>query len=96
MAGADLSPKQGCSINQTVLGVINNSLSLSSHGSLQGNGVYRLDARDLDLLTRFQTRTILTMGTARSAPVYQKEVFAMACIVSLDPVYSVIDSELVR
>jgi DNA repair protein RadC len=36
----------------------------------------------LEVMNRFNQRTVLSVGTTRAAEVYQKEVFRLACSVS--------------
>jgi len=40
----------------------------------------RFDCQDLERLGRFQTRTVLTIGTARTSQVYQNELMKLACL----------------
>ena len=65
---------RACSANQTALSVMNRSFCSEYEG-------YELNLQDLEILNRFQTRTIPTLGTARSIPVYQSETFRLACLV---------------
>lgn len=44
---------------------------------------YQPCSRDLELLNRFQTRTILTIGSSKAAPIYQYELFRLGCSVSI-------------
>ena len=70
-----------CSTNYVTLSAINNGFIIKPGG-------YELDMSDLERLGRFQTRTVLTMGTAKSFPVYQKELFRLACSVGILNTYN--------
>ena len=62
--------------------MINAPVNLRLTGPPKGNTVYELDRQDLELLSRFQARTVLTIGTAQASHIYQKEVIELACAVS--------------
>jgi hypothetical protein len=44
--------------------------------------IHQLDTNDLDRLKRWQTRTVLAMGTDDSALIYQREVIKVIALVS--------------
>ncbi len=61
-----------CSENQTILAVINGPKSPQLNGSTRLiNGGDRFSGQYLELLHKFHTRTILTLGTAQFKPIYQ-------------------------
>ena len=82
LTGTGALSRHSCSINQTILNTINTSLSASLKLSPESHHACQFDAQDLEKLAMFQTRTVLTLGTAKSALVYQKEVVRLACLVS--------------
>jgi len=51
-------------------------------GSPEINVVCQLDMQELELLSKFQTRTVLTIGTDKSSHVLQNVVIKLACSVS--------------
>ena len=51
-------------------------------GSPEINVVCQLDVQELELLSKFQTRTVLTIGTDKSSHVLQNVVIKLACSVS--------------
>ena len=58
--------------NQTILGVINSTTSLGpSEPRRHISEEYHFCTRDLDLLYRFRTRTLLTLGSASYTHFYQ-------------------------
>lgn len=67
------------SLDQTILGVVNGP---SSSKSSDLDTIYRLDLLDLDLLKKFYSRTIVTLGTTRTAPLYQEQTLRLASSVS--------------
>lgn len=62
------------SLNQTVLGMLNEHLRQESGGRLP----CEMDNYDLELLNRFHERTILTIGLESTRPVYQREGLRLA------------------
>jgi hypothetical protein len=62
--------------------MINASLSPQSMGSPEINMAYQLNVQELELLSRFQTRTALTIGTDKSSHVLQNVITKLACSVS--------------
>ena len=68
-----------CSLKQTVPSVIAPALRLQATGS-QGstNTMYDFRGQDLELLNKFQTRTVFTITTDKNLHVYQKETFKLA------------------
>jgi hypothetical protein len=71
-----------CSLNQTILGMINASMSPQPMGSPEINVVYQLDVQELELLSKFQTRTVLTIGTDKGSLVLQNVIIKLASSVS--------------
>jgi hypothetical protein len=43
--------------------------------------IYRLRDQDLELLSKFQTRTVFTITFDKSLPIYQNEIVKLACAV---------------
>jgi hypothetical protein len=62
--------------------MINASLSPQPMGSPEINVVYQLDVQELGLLSKFQTRTVLTIGTDKSSLVLQNVIIKLASSVS--------------
>ncbi|KIW28607.1 uncharacterized protein PV07_08256 [Cladophialophora immunda] len=62
-----------------ILDMVNVSLDKNTHGPELQSGATRFDRSDLARLDRFQTRTVLTIGTKKVARVFQKEVILLAC-----------------
>ncbi|MCJ1380841.1 hypothetical protein MMC17_003950 [Xylographa soralifera] len=68
-----------CSEHQTILGVINSSTSPTSSDSTQVfHGGYQFCAKDLELLYKFRTRTLLTLGSAEYSSIYQNAFAKLA------------------
>ena len=75
------APDKPCfSTNGTMLGMINVSLNRHRVVPSRDGEIFRLESQDLERLCRFQTRTVLTIGTKRTAEVYQNEVIKLACV----------------
>lgn len=51
-------------------------------GSPEINVVHPLDVQELELLSKFRTRTVLTIGTDKSCRVLQNVIINLACSVS--------------
>ena len=64
--------------------MINASLSDSAKQSMNFDTPYRLGDMDYEVLHRFQARTIWTLGTGATVPVYQRHTLPLACTVSFD------------
>jgi hypothetical protein len=62
--------------------MINASLGPQSMGFPEINVVYQLDVQELELLNKFQTRTVLTIGTDKGSHVFQSVIIKLACSVS--------------
>jgi hypothetical protein len=62
--------------------MINASLSPQPMGSPEINVVYQLDVQELELLSKFQARTVLTIGTDKSSLVLQNVIIKLASSVS--------------
>ena len=74
--------KAAVSTNQTMMDMINYSLR-QSPTSAQGVAlVYQLDMDDMQLLDKFHSRTVLSIGTDKTRSLYQAESFRLACMVS--------------
>jgi hypothetical protein len=68
-----------CSENQTILAIINGRTSLQPAGSTQlVHGGYQSSVQDLELLHKFNTRTILTLGTGKGLHVYRNAYAKLA------------------
>ena len=66
-------------LKQTVPSIITPSLRLRSTGSSDGRGaIYDFQVRDLELLKKFQTRTVFTITTDQNLHLYQKQSFQLA------------------
>jgi hypothetical protein len=61
--------------------MINASLSPQSMGSQDINVAYQLDVQELELLSKFQTRTVFTIGTDKSSHIFQNVIIELACSV---------------
>ncbi|EOO03807.1 putative transcription factor cys6 protein [Phaeoacremonium minimum UCRPA7] len=72
--------KAAVSTNQTMMDMINYSLR-QSPTSAQGVAlVYQLDMDDMQLLDKFHSRTVLSIGTDKTRSLYQAESFRLACM----------------
>jgi hypothetical protein len=60
--------------NQPLLDMINVYLNVDRSAPFEKRAALRLDYTDLARLERFQSRTVLSMGTARTAAYFQKEM----------------------
>lgn len=69
-------------MKQTMLDLINCNMRNSPTGKLLGDQLYKLTAQDLEVLDRFSTRTILTLGTDVTKWILQAETPRLACLVS--------------
>lgn len=67
------------SLNQTVLGLLNDNFRQQS----SGEPTLRLDEFDLGLLNTFHERSVLTLGIESTRPIYQKEGLRLAIKVSI-------------
>lgn len=67
--------------------MINASLSPQPMRSPEINAVYQLDVQELELLSKFQTRTVLTVGTDKGSHVFQNVITRLACSVSTPSPY---------
>jgi hypothetical protein len=70
-----------CSPNQIILTMINASLSPQPMGPQDINVVHQLGVQELELLSKFQTRTIFTIGSDKSSHVFQNVGIELACSV---------------
>ncbi|OAP58907.1 hypothetical protein AYL99_06204 [Fonsecaea erecta] len=82
----DLQPRAVASVEKPVFGttkpilaMVNASLDKNTHGLESHSRVMRFDKSDLARLDRFQSRTVLSIGTKRVARVFQQEVIPLAC-----------------
>ena len=80
-----LSPAPTPSINHTTISMLNTSLS-SCIGASESHDSYHFTKHDLQLLNRFQFRTIHTLGTPQCTQTYQKELVKLAYLVSIHTV----------
>ncbi|KIW74687.1 hypothetical protein Z517_11457 [Fonsecaea pedrosoi CBS 271.37] len=62
-----------------ILDMITISLDKSTSELESQSGATRFDKSDLARLDRFQTRTVLSIGTKRAARVFQREIIPLAC-----------------
>lgn len=69
-------------MNQTMLDLINYNMRHSPTGKLLGGQLYQLNAQDLEVLDRFSSRTILTLGTDVTKWILQAETPRLAFLVS--------------
>jgi hypothetical protein len=65
------------SFNQTVLSMVNTPPR--AHSPNPRTSFYELRLEDLEIVSRFQSRTVLTIGTKESVHMYQREWFRVAC-----------------
>ncbi|KAH8886512.1 hypothetical protein GQ53DRAFT_844797 [Thozetella sp. PMI_491] len=68
------------SVNTTIRGVINASLAQRAHMMAGKDLTYELTSHDFDILSRFHSRTILTLSTSTTICLYQKESIRLACM----------------
>ena len=54
----------------------------SSSKFLGSDNIYRMKDQVLELLNKFQTRTVFTITFDKSLPIYQNEVIKLSCAVS--------------
>lgn len=69
--------KAPVSFNQTVLSMVNTPPKM--HSSNSRTTFYELRLEDLEVVSRFQSRTVLTIGTKESVQMFQREWFRIAC-----------------
>ena len=62
--------------------MINAPPNLQPTESPESNAVYQLDGQDLELLSKFQTRTVFTIGNDKVGHIFQNEIIKLACSVS--------------
>lgn len=74
-------------MNQTILDLINHNMRHSPTGKLLGDQLYKLTAQDLEVLDRFSSRTILTLGTDVTKWILQAETPRLAFLVSHNNCY---------
>ncbi len=67
------------SLNQSMLNMINTPPSIRSPGTKSADSFFKLHEEDLRIISRFQSRTVLSVGTKESVHIYQKEWFRLAC-----------------
>jgi hypothetical protein len=68
------------SISEMTCDMINLSLNRGWVAAPENNEMFPFACHDLERLVRFQERTVLTVGTPRSAQVYQNQVTKLACM----------------
>ncbi|PGH32776.1 hypothetical protein GX50_04430 [[Emmonsia] crescens] len=80
--------KSPCSLNRTILNMINTSQANACsprpgydhniHDSIFPQYQYQMREHDLELLTKFQARTVCSIGTDATRPIYRREVIRLA------------------
>lgn len=78
----DSPPELALSFGKGMTSIIHAPLSPDSIESAFRSGSYGLQQHEFDLLRKFQTRTVKTLGTTRTSHYYVDEVFKLACYVS--------------
>ena len=75
--------------NQTILGIVNGTTNIqpTSATHLFDEG-YQFSVQDLNLLHKFHTRTIMTLGAGKGRPVYQNAYANLAY--SVGHIYSIL------
>jgi hypothetical protein len=66
-----------CSVNETILNMINSSLRINYAPYEESGSLYELDIADLERLHRFQTRTVILMSTPLTRPAYEAEIIRL-------------------
>jgi len=69
-------------LKQTTPSLVAPALTQKSAASLECNALYQLGVQDLELLSKFQTRTVLSISIGKSLRVYQNEMIKLAFSVS--------------
>lgn len=69
------------SLKQSIPRVISPSLRQQWMESLESNSLYQFGEQDLELLSKFQARTIVTVTADKSLVTYQHEVIKLAFLV---------------
>lgn len=77
-----LSDCQRPNLSSTVVAHCNGLANLPHSDREESGFNSMLGVAALEVLNRFNQRTVLSVGTTRAAEVYQKEVFRLACSVS--------------
>lgn len=67
------------SVHESMLSMINASDQRNRAVGKKADGPFRFDTQDLERLGRFQNRTVLTIGTKRTAEVYHATLIHLAC-----------------
>jgi hypothetical protein len=83
----EVPSKAPVSMKQTMLQLINYNLRHSPTGNMFGDQIYKFTAQDLEVLDRFNKRTILTLGTDATQQILQAETPRLACLVSHNDVH---------
>jgi hypothetical protein len=65
-------------LNQTIPSMIGPLLRQPSTAALESFALDRLEEQDLELLSKFQARTALTISTGKSLRIYQNEIIKLA------------------
>lgn len=68
--------------NAVIVGNINSLPSPPSSDGEDGGGDLCFGMAELEILRRFNERTVLSVGTHQAARIYQRQVFQLACTVS--------------
>lgn len=67
------------SVNELMMGMMNKSIRPNESNPQRAIGFSTFDSQDLERLGRFQTRTVHTIGTKKTAEIYHETVFQLAC-----------------
>jgi hypothetical protein len=82
MDASHLSDCQRPSLSSTVVAHCNGLDNPPDSDREESSFKSMLGVAALEVMNRFNQRTVLSVGTTRAAEVYQKEVFRLACLVS--------------
>ena len=68
-------------LNRTIPSIIAPSLKQQLVKTFESSLSCPLEEQDLELLSKFQARTVFTISTNTSLPIYQNEIIKLACLV---------------
>ncbi|KAF2703130.1 hypothetical protein K504DRAFT_508307 [Pleomassaria siparia CBS 279.74] len=71
-----LPPPVSVSVNRTMVAMANDSLKVASMD--MDTNLWTFSERDLGVMKRFQERTAMTIGTAKTAPLYRHAISSLA------------------
>ena len=71
------------SLNQTIINMINAQLGTSAMNSPDNSASYRLDPYGLELMHKFQSRTVFSIGTKETINIYHHAIARLACSVCI-------------